>query len=94
MNLRNQRIKKLKDELDLVFKEIPQSKDVEMRYRTIRRTLMAIYPKTIETINKDTFLELLKDACYLDRILRLKTKGNQVEKKKELEYTVGRELCK
>lgn len=60
---------------------LPEAHLLENRYRTIRSALFALYPNLITNTDKEVMLNFLKDTCYLDRILRLETQGEEKEKK-------------
>lgn len=87
---------------DRVFKEVPGSENVEIRYRTLRYVLIEKYPEIITCVSNEKMCEFLKDVVYLDRQLRLKTEGSQNKKKKflsdskksELGYVTKKELKK
>jgi len=84
MQLRTIKLRKLKNQLDTTLKQIPQANQVEYRYRTLRKTLQEIYPNLIGNTSKETMLEFLQDAVYLDRLLRRKTTGKQTTLKSKL----------
>jgi hypothetical protein len=74
---------RLKNALTNILK-VPEARTVEYRYRTIRGALYEEYPKLIETTDREIMLNFIKDAVYLDRLLRLSTEGEQPLKKKIL----------
>jgi hypothetical protein len=82
------RIRKEKSEyyyrrLHKLFETEPSSKTVEKRYRTLRYVLLEKHP-FIEAIGKDTFCEFLKEAVFIDRIIRRETENLQIPLKRQL----------
>lgn len=85
MKHRHKKLARFKAILAETVQSTPEARLVKNRYRLIRKALMAEYPKTLGTIDKDTILELLRDCCYLDRIVRSITMGIEVDLKRSLE---------
>jgi hypothetical protein len=86
-NMKNQtlRLKRLKTSLQKVMQQKQGADKVENIYRTLRFTLKEIYPKTVESIDRETLLELLHDAVYIDRLARRMRQGKQNTLKKKLQ---------
>lgn len=83
MRIRKERSQYYKRRMARLFEEMPDSKFVRNRYRTTRFTLLEKHP-WIETIPKDKMLEFLREAVYVERLLRLKTEGIEPTTKKIL----------
>ena len=66
-----------------VFKLHPESKTVEERYKTIRYALYEEYREIMDLTQKETMLQFLRDAIYIDRKLRELTEDIQ-QKEKEI----------
>lgn len=73
-----------KNRLSTLFKESPEAKLVENRYRSIRYALHEEYKQVSEVLGKERMIDLIKDCIYLDRKLREMTEGIQTEEKKIL----------
>ena len=82
--------KRLKTALQTTL-ELPEARLVENRYRTLRYALLEAYPNLINGTDKEVMLRFLKDAVYLDRLIRKETEGEQPLKKKILsqEYIIS-----
>lgn len=71
--------------IERIFEEVPDSKSVKNRYRTIRALLdIQRYKEITETIGKETLLEYIKDCVWLDRELRKLTSKEEQELKQQL----------
>lgn len=79
MKHRHKKLARFKSILAETVQSNPEARLVKNRYRLIRKALMAEYPKTLGTVDKDTILELLRDVTYLDREVRLFTEGSDQE---------------
>ena len=66
-----------------LFKTIPESQLTENRQRAVRSVLLEKYA-FLKDIQKDTFIELLKDIDYVERKMRYLTEDIQPELKKTL----------
>lgn len=73
------RRRSLRESLTNVLKTVPEASLLRYRYNTIRFALLPYYPHLMA--NKETALDLLKETCYLDRVLRLETVGEDKENK-------------
>lgn len=94
MTERNLKIKSLKNNIDRVLRDIPEANKLEYRNRAIRMALIHSYPNTLSGLEKGLLVEIIHDTIYLDRILRLKTKGKQKVLKINLEKTIGKDLSR
>lgn len=73
--------KKLKTALSKIL-EFKDARTVAYRYRTLRGALYEAYPELITNTSREVMLEFLKDAIFLDRILRKMTEGEETKQKK------------
>lgn len=66
-----------------LFKQNPEAQLTENRYRALRAVLLTKYP-WLESISKDDFIAVMKDADYVARKMRYLTEDIQQEIKKKL----------
>lgn len=85
MNYRTQKLKRYRTVLSETILSNPEAKLVKNRYRLMRKAILDQFPQTFEGISKETMLELLKDVCTLDRLLRKETEGSENTIKRNLE---------
>lgn len=83
MRIRKQKSEYYKRRLSKLFTEVPDSKYVRNRYRTLRMILLEKHG-WMNDIPKETMLEFLRELIYLDRLLRLQTEGIEKSTKKIL----------
>ena len=88
-HMRKVRSKYWEGQITTMFQTDPETKKIQYRYNAIRYLLKLKYPQIAE-LPKETFLEMLKEASYLERKLRQRTEGLQKGVKKTLseEYQV------
>lgn len=68
--------------VDDLFELAPEMSMVEKKYDSLKLLLQQKYPFIKE---QEDHIQFLKDVVYLDRLIRLKTEGQQVEEKELLE---------
>lgn len=73
-----------KKKIDTLFKDAPKAQLTQYRHQAVRNVLTGTY-KWIEGIDKKEFIEMLTNASYVERLMRQKTEGRQVEIKRQLE---------
>lgn len=83
---------KIKSDMQKVLDKVPEAHLVSGRYKLIYHSLKEIYPHLMEQVSKDTMLEFLKDVVYTDRLVRLKTEGEDKESKDKAEVEMLSEL--
>lgn len=70
--------------LDKLLETAPEMRLTKNRYKCLSIMLQKQYEPIIKSVSPDTMQMFLKDVCYLDRELRIKTQGEEKELKKIL----------
>lgn len=78
--------------IEKIFEQIPESKLVKNRYRTIRALLDIQRYSIFNDISQETLLEYIKDCVWLDRELRKLTSKEERELKQKLSLEKQQQL--
>ncbi len=73
-----------KTELNRTLELNSANGNVEVRYKLILWLLCKEWGSTLSKVEKELMVKILKDAVYIDRIIRLKTCGREEELKEIL----------
>lgn len=84
MNDTTSKRNRLKQTLKSLLQNHSDAQEVKHRYRLMRAVLLEEYPNAVGDIEKDKFIEMLKDIIYVDRQIRKETEGKDEETKKIL----------
>lgn len=83
MKIRKEKSEYYKRRLTKLFTEVPDSKYVRNRYRSMRYLLVEKHA-WFGAIPKETALEFLREVIYIDRQIRLETESIEKNTKKIL----------
>lgn len=74
------RQKKYKEDLERLYAKYPQAKEIKERYK-VMRTILGREWLSLSKIEQKVLEDILKDAVYIDRLIRRMTEDVEQEEK-------------